>query len=140
VTDLVMPKAGDSDTPLIEATLASVGIDDCIDELPTSLPNGKRKLVAVARALVKRPRLVLLDEPASGLNSAESLELGATLRRLADEGLGMLLIDHDMDLVLSVSDRVYVLDFGQLIAEGPPVTLREDPRVISAYLGAGATA
>jgi branched-chain amino acid transport system permease protein len=106
--------------------------------MPDELPEGTRKLVGVARALAGRPRLLCLDEPAAGLDARESEELGRTLRELADSGQSTLLIDHDMGLVLSICDRVVVLEFGQVIADGPPESVRRDERVIAAYLGGGA--
>lgn len=117
--------------------LSVVGVAAYADAFPTELPNGVRKLVAVARALATRPAIILLDEPAAGLDTAESGVLGGQLRKLVDDGLGMLLIDHDMGLVLSVCDYIYVLDFGVVIAEGPPESVRSNARVISAYLGSG---
>ena len=107
---------------------------------PTELSQGQRKLAGIARALVVKPRIVCLDEPAAGLDTRESEELGGRLRRLADEGQAMLLVDHDMGLVLSVCDRIVVLDEGSVIATGPPADIRDDRRVIAAYLGERATA
>jgi ABC-type branched-subunit amino acid transport system ATPase component/ABC-type branched-subunit amino acid transport system permease subunit len=108
------------------------------EAMPDELSEGARKLVGVARALAGRPRLLCLDEPAAGLDARESEELGRGLRELADGGQSTLLIDHDMGLVLGICDRVVVLEFGQVIADGPPESVRRNERVIAAYLGGGA--
>ncbi len=105
--------------------------------MPDQLSEGARKLVGVARGLAGHPRVLCLDEPAAGLDARESEELGRTLRELADRGQSTLLIDHDMGLVLSICDRVVVLEFGRVIAEGPPESVRQNARVIAAYLGGG---
>jgi branched-chain amino acid transport system ATP-binding protein len=111
------------------------GLHDVADRRPTELSHGRRKLVGVARALASRPKLVLLDEPAAGLDTEESQVLGEHLRLLPAEGVTVLLVDHDMGLVLSVCDEIHVLDFGQLIARGTPDQIRADDAVITAYLG-----
>ena len=107
--------------------------------MPIELSEGQRKLVGLApRAGWAAPRLLCLDEPAAGLDTRESEALGRRLRELADRGQSTLLIDHDMGLVLGICDRVVVLEFGRVIAHGPPEVVRRDERVIAAYLGGGA--
>ena len=120
--------------------LELLGLEAIVDELPSELSQGQRKLVGIARALVAKPRLVCLDEPAAGLDTHESEELGRRLRGLVDAGQAMLLVDHDMGLVLGICDEVVVLEFGKVIARGAPDAVRRDPRVIAAYLGSAAAA
>src|ERR1051326_4513542 len=106
--------------------------------MPSDLSQGNRKLVGVARALAAKPRLLCLDEPAAGLDTTESEELGRRLRQIVDSGTSMLLVDHDMGLVLGICDYVVVLEFGKVIAHGPAHVVRRDRRVIEAYLGSAA--
>jgi branched-chain amino acid transport system ATP-binding protein len=119
----------------IEWALGKTGLLELVNVLPRDISHGQRKLVSLARSMVTRPRLLLLDEPAAGLDAHESAELGQLLRRLIDEEISIFLIDHDMALVLSVCDDIYVLDFGQIVAHGNPIEIRRDPAVIAAYLG-----
>ncbi len=123
----------------IGSVLDTLGLEGTVDLMPSELSQGRRKLVGIARALVARPRLLCLDEPAAGLDTNESEELGGRLRRLADGGQAMLLVDHDMGLVLGICDEVVVLEFGKVIARGPAEVVRRDPQVIAAYLGGAAT-
>ncbi len=122
-------------TEQIENALDMFGLDGRADAMPSELSQADRKLVGVARALAAAPRLLCLDEPAAGLDSLEREALGRHLREIVDRGTSMLLVDHDMGLILSISDYVVVLEFGEVIAHGTPDAVRNDPNVISAYLG-----
>jgi branched-chain amino acid transport system ATP-binding protein len=125
----------DPGTAEIAPALELLGLEGVADAMPTDLSQGQRKLVGIARALVAKPRILCLDEPAAGLDTHESAELGRRLRGLADSGQAMLLIDHDMGLVLGICDEVTVLEFGKVIARGPADVVRRDEAVITAYLG-----
>jgi branched-chain amino acid transport system ATP-binding protein len=133
--DLVRPGKRAADSDRVQRALEVMEITEHADRLPDQLSNGQRKLVAVGRAIAADAKLIMLDEPAAGLDSEESRVLGSRFRGLVDSGVSMLLVDHDMGLVLGICDRVHVLDFGQTIAEGTPEEIRRSPAVVRAYLG-----
>ena len=116
--------------------LRIVGLEDVKDELATSLPYGKQRRLEIARALATQPKLLLLDEPAAGMNPQETIELTEFIAQIRkDFHMTILLIEHHRDLVMDISDRIYVLDFGELIAQGVPAEIQANDRVIDAYLG-----
>ena len=125
---------------LAEEALALLDLEDIAATMPSDLPQGRRKLVGIARSLAARPSLLLLDEPAAGLDTHESLDLGQRLRRVVDTGLSALLVDHDMGLVRGICDELYVLDFGSVIGRGTPDEVWNNPDVLAAYLGTSAAA
>ncbi|MGL3150315.1 ABC transporter ATP-binding protein [Microbacterium sp. A82] len=138
-TALALPRIAETERALragADALLDELGLSAVADRVVAALPFGTLKRVELARALLSTPRLLLIDEPANGLIHSEVHELGETLRRLATErGTAILLVEHHMGLVTSVCDRVVVLNFGRLIAEGDPQTVARDPEVVAAYLG-----
>ena len=116
--------------------LGIVGLDGVADELATSLPYGQQRRLEIVRALATHPKLLLLDEPAAGMNPQETEELGVFIKEIKDKfGLTVFMIEHHMNLVMGISDRIYVIDFGKQIAEGTPREVRDNPAVIAAYLG-----
>lgn len=115
--------------------LELVGLDSVSDHRAGSLPYGRQRMLEIARALATQPEILLLDEPGAGLNATEKRELASILRAIIAQGIGIVLVEHDMDLVMGISDRVCVLNFGEVIAVGTAEEVSSDPRVVEAYLG-----
>jgi branched-chain amino acid transport system ATP-binding protein len=121
--------------PVVDELIGTVGLEPYVDQRADSVPTGVARLVEVARALAIQPDLLLLDEPSSGLDEAETNALGELLQRLAERGTAILMVEHDMDLVMGVCDMIHVLEFGKVIATGTAAEIRSDRKVQAAYLG-----
>ncbi len=134
------PMAGDREDQAsaekrAHAALDELGIASVAHKRPAELPPGTLRLAEIARALVAKPKVILLDEPAAGLNAVETRDLMRALRRLMRPDLVLLVVEHDMDLIMELCDRIYVLNFGKIIADGPPDEIRVNPEVVRIYLG-----
>src|SRR5271165_5828415 len=139
LSNLVRPEKADMPESAVTA-VREFGLEADLDARPPELPYGRRRLVAIARAVATDPAILLLDEPAAGLDDAETAELATLIRQLADRrGIGVLLVEHDMNLVMGVCDRIVVLNFGAVLGAGTPAEIRAHPEVIAAYLGQGVT-
>jgi ABC-type branched-subunit amino acid transport system ATPase component len=123
-------------SPAVQASVAEFGLEKLMSSLPPELSQAQRRLVGVARAVASQPSILMLDEPGAGLDEAESARLAHLVRRLARErNMGVLIIEHDVSFVMTLCDRVLVMERGRKLAEGTPSEIRYDPRVISSYLG-----
>jgi ABC-type branched-subunit amino acid transport system ATPase component len=140
LTGLVRP-GRQAPTALMDDLVGELALGDVLDRRPSTLPHGVSRLVGIARALVSEPAVLLLDEPAAGLDTREAAELSVAIRAMAQRhGIGILVIEHDVPLLLQTCDRMVVLDFGRKIAEGPPGDIVGDAGVIEAYLGSAGPA
>jgi branched-chain amino acid transport system ATP-binding protein len=117
--------------------LEFTGLADCADLIASSLPFGKGRLLEISRALAVEPQIILMDEPAAGLNSRETVELAGLIRRIKELGITVVLVEHDMELVMDICESIIVLNLGKKLAHGTPREIQVNPAVISAYLGEG---
>lgn len=132
-------RRGSSDRDTVQSVAELLGLADLLGSLAGTLPTGTQRLVELGRALCREPTVLLLDEPASGLDTTETLELQRLLRGLAADGMAVLLVEHDVDLVLGAADRIYAMDMGRILASGTPQEVQDNPEVRAAYLERTAT-